>query len=298
MMRADARDHGVNSFKFFVVWRVSTRDEMLRREQLLIAMYFNRDACYNLNPSVDEDVMLKFVNIIVFDREGGFAEHSFLTLHAAIRHYRLSKALVKEAIRDGHGRVMHLQFPVTVPITQYRAKLAGSALRRALRPGPRHSIIKQNSYYDRLKHILDTQKITFAQLGKTLSASETTMSLWNRSRSPTLPQETLLRLIEKFGLNWVLSTPSYGISTEALVSLCGRYDLGWAGLEHMVGLYPGRARGIAMHGYSVEKQETLLLSILMHHGLTAFSRPSDASLVLLDGLSGRCGLRAESQRIK
>jgi predicted GIY-YIG superfamily endonuclease len=290
MMRADAREHGAGSFKFFVVWRVATRAEMLRREQLLLAMYFNRDACYNMRPSVDEKVTLRPVNIIVFDRQGGFSEHTFLTLHAAIRHYRLCKALVREAISRGHGRVGHFQFPVTVPITQYRVKLTGRALLKALKPEPRRSVPKEDTYYNRLKNILDTQKVTFAQLGKALSASETTMSLWNRLRSPTVPQQSLLRLIEKFGLEWVLATPSHVISTEALVSLCGRLDVGWVGLEHIVGLYPGRASGIALNSYRVEKLEALLLSILIHHGPNVFPCPSEAELMLVDGASRRRGL--------
>ncbi|MFC5477768.1 GIY-YIG nuclease family protein [Massilia suwonensis] len=121
---ADAVEHGTASFKFMVLWRFATRKEMLRREQLLIAMYFNRDACYNLRPNVIVDEEPVTVEIVLANRSGGYASHSFLTLHAAIRHYRLSKVEVREAIRAGHGKVGNVQFPTHIPITHFAFRRA------------------------------------------------------------------------------------------------------------------------------------------------------------------------------
>jgi predicted GIY-YIG superfamily endonuclease len=121
---ADAVEHGADSFKFMVLWRFATRKEMLRREQLLIAMYFNRDACYNLRPAVIVEEEPVTVEVVLTNRFGGYASHSFLTLHAAIRHYRLSKVEVREAIRAGHGKVGNVQFPTHIPITHFAFRRA------------------------------------------------------------------------------------------------------------------------------------------------------------------------------
>lgn len=118
-MTEDAQEHGIDSFKFFVISRFATSQEMWRREQLLIAMYFNRDACYNVNSAVNPDEVALPVHVDVVDKNGGRFAHPFLTLHAAIRHYRLSKAVVREAIQAGHGRVGQFYFPLDVPITRY-----------------------------------------------------------------------------------------------------------------------------------------------------------------------------------
>lgn len=121
---ADAVAHGIDSFKFMVLWRFATRQEMLRREQLLMAMYFNRDACYNLRPNVIAEEEPVTVEVVLTNKFGGYASHSFLTLHAAIRHYRLSKVEAREAIRAGHGKVGNVQFPTHIPITHFAFRKA------------------------------------------------------------------------------------------------------------------------------------------------------------------------------
>ncbi|WP_400189813.1 GIY-YIG nuclease family protein [Massilia orientalis] len=276
---ADARDHGPASFKFFVVSRCTTREEMLRREQVLIAMYFNREACYNKNSSVAPDKIAVPVQIRVIDRDGGSTEHSFLTLHAAIRHYRLSKAAVRKAIAAGHGKVGPFRFPIGIPITEFRVRRVGQ---RSERPAPQTAPVpamheraspsmSQRTYYDRLKSILDKQSITLAELSRILAARTTTMSLWSTKNPPTWPQEAVLGLIERFGFEWVNSVPMPESTAKALSTRRAEYQIAWTELDAVIGLRSGHAKQIAHGDIAPGKCERLLVAVLAHHGLESFT---------------------------
>jgi hypothetical protein len=271
-MLEDARAHGVDSFKFFVASRFSTRKKMLEREQLLIAMFYNRDACYNLNSSVYREKAVVPVPVVLVDCNGEYATHTFLTLHAAVRHYKLSKSAVRDAISAGHGRVGSVRFPINVSLTAYRTHLVGSRPRSFLKAPisqPR-ARTKPLTYYDRLKCILDTQPITFEELGRIFAARTTTMSLWATSNPPTSSQRMLLILIERFGIVWLRRVPPVEIKGEAINAFRIKQQLAWVELDDALGMPHGGTKAIAGQEIVKQKSEGLLMAILLHYGLEPF----------------------------
>lgn len=291
-MVEDARAHGVGSFKFFVVSRFSTRKKMLEREQLLIAMYFNRDACYNLNCSVYREKSAIPVPVVLVDCYGEYATHSFLTLHAAVRHYKLLKSTVRNAIRDGHGRVGSLRFPINVSLTSYRMQLVGSPSRSFFHPLVKQSSAKTKSpgYYNRLKHILDTQPLTFNELGRILGATTTSMSLWTLRNPPTYPQGRLLRLIEHFGIEWLRRVPIVAIRGEAISLFRAKQELAWLELDDALGMHHGVTKELAQQDVVKNTSERQLMAILLYYGLEPFRNiygPPRSAFEIV----GRIGLR-------
>lgn len=274
-MVEDARLHGVASFEFRVVVRFATRKEMLEREQLLIAMYFNRDGCYNLNTSVNPDRAVVGVPLIIVDCKGQYGTHRFLTLHAAIRHYKLSKSKVKEVINAGHGRLGPFRFPIGVPLTAYRTYPVGGRVPEfAKPPKPQHEPKRERpkSYYRRLKFILETQPVTHEELGQILSARTLAMSLWSTQNPPTAPQRALLRLIENFGIEWIRAIPPGAVTAEAVNVYRTKHDLAWFELDDALGLFHGSTQDLAAGEVGKKKVETLLMSILLYYGLDPFFR--------------------------
>jgi hypothetical protein len=271
-MLEDARAHGVGSFKFFVASRFSTCKKMLEREQLLIAMYYNRDACYNLNSSVYREKAVVPVPVVLVDCNGEYSTHTFLTLHAAVRHYKLSKSAVRDAITAGHGRVGSVRFPINVSLTAYRTYLVGRrppSFLKAPVNQPR-ARTKPLTYYDRVKRILDTQPIAFEELGRILSARTTTMCLWTTSNPPTYPQRGLLILIERFGIEWLRRVPAVEIRGEAINAFRIKQQLAWLELDDALGMHHGGTKKIAAQEIVKKKSERLLIAILLHYGLEPF----------------------------
>lgn len=300
-LNEEARVHGVDSYKFFVVSRFDTSAKMLDREQLLIAMYFNRYICHNLSPSVRPGVAVAWVPILLVDQLGEFRSQRFLTLHAAVRHYKLSKAVVRAAISAGHGRVGDLRFPVNLSLTAYRTYREGGRVPNVLWPSerklrlqnmqmPKQKSRPKPSYYDRLKTILATQPVTFEELGRLLSAKTLTISLWNSLRPPSAPQTVLLNFIEAYGVEWIRRVSGMEISGHAINAFRIENQLAWCELDDVVGMRQGSTQELAGQEIVTKKPEKLVLGILMHYGLEPFIHINGPLRSAYDIL-GRFGIR-------
>jgi 5'-3' exonuclease len=104
LMNNEAKTFGPESFEFKVISRHKTKEEMLMKEQLLIAMHYGRSICYNYRMFVESENGLPFSLVIYISRKKDAkfslnnlriysAENKFgtyLSVHAAKRDLRIS----------------------------------------------------------------------------------------------------------------------------------------------------------------------------------------------------------------
>lgn len=204
-MCSDARIDGADAFQFKVIARFDNRCDMLNYEQLLIAMHWNRDGCYNIAKSVDPAHEIKKIRIIEWFGEDPKVRE-FLTLHAAIRTYRLSKQKVKEAIAAGHGRVGRFQFPITVPINSYRYCPVTPPQRR--KTSKKKIIIEANQAFEQILILLDKKIVSSSSLLRMFGIKAEMLQEWEtRTTLPRTEEIVLINLITKYGIKWIREAP-------------------------------------------------------------------------------------------
>lgn len=267
-MVSDARFYGADTFKFMVLFRYDTKEKMLAREQLLISMHWHRNGCYNIAAEVDQDPTKRLHRVIVADLEEGI-KHEFLTLHAAIRHFKLKKEDVREAIKSNKGKIGKYQFPVGVEFGNTRTVQA-----------PKLKLIKNGKRYPKpaemMSSILGRDKTSHTEIAKYLGTTIKYLKGWEAGeKGLNAPQDLLMRLIHANGMAWVKQANIRNLDAADVVQMCMRHELDGVQFSLLFNFRDARHFNAIGRGIEPTKVENNLMCLFDTYGPEQFMEHCD-----------------------
>ena len=260
-LRADAERYGIDVFTFSIVARFNNAQAMLRREQLLIAMYYNA-GCYNYAASVYSHGALGIVRVHVLG-EGAPYVQEFLSLHAAVRAFGLSKRVVREAITAGHGRVGAIQFPINVPMTRV---IDGDFPHPFQETGQQFKIAPRALPAKR-RSAAQAQAAWPAEVAQALNLQARSVAAWRDGQSRQHDSKSvLLRLVELLGVEWASAAAPFVGAEGDLPEFLAKYNLIDHAIVEWMAMTQARWTKLMAGTQSLTRIERILLGLAAHYG--------------------------------
>jgi DNA-binding transcriptional regulator YiaG len=264
-MASDARYFGAESFKFMVLFRFNNAEEMFRREQQLINMHWNRQGCYNMATEVVSDPLRRIRTLEVSELVGNnVVSHEFLTLHAAAKHFNVSKTQLKNSIASNNGKIGPYQFPVNISFNEVQFHFRQS----------KHPSLGRARIYLRQNHIekiLHENNLTLGALSKTIGIDESVLASWEIGISKRTHIERLLgNLLFKHGLNWFYAVPLYPIKLLDLRLMETKYRIKKFEIREILCFKKVPFDRITVGQKTPNKTYEILLCLLNRYGPAAF----------------------------
>jgi len=267
---ADVEAFGIDSFRFSIISRHASVDQMLAKEQLVLNVFWGRTCCYNIRHEVIQDTINHFVRA---DKPSAGEFLRFLSVHAASKELGIPKSEIKRVMNVRPYLAGGFLWTDSTHTIDYQ-ELRQLSLELDMPTQSGHQLPIVN--YTHVRQILKFYKLDSQGLASLLQVMPATVDRWQQEddpRPPKGPVLVLLVLLDRNGLEWFnCGGAMREFTAEEIQQIQKKYGMSDSVLATLFNSNRDDVRRWGNDSKSPSGAELKLLNLLHEHGVKQFLR--------------------------